>query len=193
MISEIPEVCTPRLWLRAWRDSDCEPFASLNADARVMEHLGAPLSRAESDAFVDRIRARFAHNGFGLWAVEVKGGAPFIGFVGLNIPSFQAHFTPCVEIGWRLSAAHWGHGYATEGARATLDFAFDQRHLEEVVAFTVPANIRSRHVMERLGMRRDPTGDFDHPGLPSGHPLSRHVLYRIGRADWLQETQRTPR
>jgi ribosomal-protein-alanine N-acetyltransferase len=114
----------------------------------------------------------------------VAGGAPFIGFVGLAVPVFQLHFTPCVEIGWRLAAEHWGRGYATEAARAALDFAFGPLNLSEVVSFTVPAHARSRAVMERLGMRRSPADDFDHPALSEGHPLRRHVLYRMSRDEW---------
>jgi len=191
-MSEIPEIRTERLRLRAWCDGDREPFARLNADPRVMGHFPTPLTRAESDAFADRIGAHFARHGFGLWAVEVPDVVPFIGFIGLNVPSFRAHFTPCVEIGWRLAATHWGRGYASEGARAALDFAFDQLHLEKVVSFTVSANVRSRHVMERIGMHHDPAEDFDHPGLPDGHPLRRHVLYRITRAEWLRRPTKAP-
>ena len=182
--STIPEICTPRLWLRGWGDSDREPFRLLNADARVMEYLLGPVTPAQSDAFLQRIAAHFAQHGFGLWAVGIPAVAEFIGFVGLNIPSFRAHFTPCVEVGWRLSADHWGHGYASEAAGAALDFAFNRLSLDEVVSFTVPANGRSRRVMERIGMRHEPADDFDHPGLPEGHPLRRHVLYRISRREW---------
>ena len=127
---------------------------------------------------VDRIEAGFAADGFGLWAVEVAGGPPFIGFVGLAVPRFEAHFTPAVEVGWRLAREHWGRGYATEAARAALDYGFGTVGLEEVVSLTVPANTRSIAVMERLGMTRDPADDFDHPRLPEGHRLRRHVLYR---------------
>jgi len=183
-MSGVPELRTARLLLRAWREDDLEPFARLNADPRVMEHFPAPLTRAQSDALVARIRAHFEQHGFGLWAVEVVGVAPLVGFVGLNVPGFEAAFTPCVEIGWRLAREHWGHGYATEGARAALQFAFDRLRLPEVVSFTVPANLPSRRVMERLGLRRSPADDFDHPGLPAGHPLRRHVLYRLDRAAW---------
>ena len=130
----------------------------------------------------ERIDAVFDQRGFGLWAVEVNNVAPFIGFIGLSVPRFDAHFTPCVEIGWRLSADHWGHGYATEGAAAALAFAFDVVGLNEVVSFTVPANVRSRRIMEKIGMKQEPTEDFDHPSLPEGHPLQRHVLYRIAVA-----------
>ena len=176
------EIRTPRLRLRAWRAGDREPFARMNADPRVMEHFPAPLSAAESDALLERIRAHFAARGFGLWALEVAGGADFAGFVGLSVPGFEAPSTPCVEIGWRLAAEHWGRGYATEAARAALAFGFEDLGLAEVVSFTVPANERSRRVMERLGMRRDPGADFDHPALPAGHRLRRHVLYRLARA-----------
>ena len=178
----IPELRTKRLVLRAWRERDLEPFAALNGDPRVMEHLPAVLSRAESDAAAALTRAHFDQHGFGYWAVEVVGGASFIGFAGLARPRFEAPFTPCVEIGWRLAAEHWGRGYATEAARAALRFAFDDLALDEVLAWTVPTNQRSRRVMDKLGMRQDPAGDFDHPRLPEGHPLRRHVIYRIGRA-----------
>jgi RimJ/RimL family protein N-acetyltransferase len=172
---------TSRLLLRRWRASDRAPFAALNADPRVMEHFPALLSPEETDEQVARIEAHFDKRGFGLWAVEVPGIAPFAGFVGLSIPKFEAHFTPCVEIGWRLAAEHWGKGYATEGAQAALDFGFRTLCLTEIVSFTVPANQRSRRVMEKLQMRRDLNDDFDHPLLPVGHPLQRHVLYRIRR------------
>jgi RimJ/RimL family protein N-acetyltransferase len=169
---------TERLLLRRWREADREPFARMNADSRVMEYFPAPLTRAESDALVDRIEAHFAEHGWGVWAAEIRATCEFIGFIGLNVPTFQAHFTPCVEIGWRLAAERWGKGLATEGARAALDYAFTELHLPEVVSFTSVANLRSRRVMEKLGMTHDPADDFDHPGLPEGHPLRRHVLYQ---------------
>lgn len=175
---------TPRgLILRRWRDDDLPAFADLNADPRVMQFMPKVLSRGESDFLVERIRARFAERGLGLWAVEAPGVAPFIGFVGLWVPSFEAPFTPCVEIGWRLAFEDWGHGYATEAARAALDDGFTRLGLEEVVSFTTTANVRSRRVMERLGMTRSPADDFDHPQLPEGHPLRRHVLHRIRRGE----------
>ena len=173
---------TPRLHLRLWRDEDLPLFAAMNADPRVMEFFPKPLDRAESDALATRIRHGFVRRGFGFWAVEVPGVADFIGFVGLSVPSFETHFTPCVEIGWRLAREHWGRGYATEAARAVLEFGFQQRALEEIVSFTVPANLRSRSVMERIGMTHSPSDDFDHPALPEGHPLRRHVLYRLTRS-----------
>jgi RimJ/RimL family protein N-acetyltransferase len=174
-----PVITTPRLLLRPWRDDDIAPFAALNADPRVMEYFPRLLDRSESDAQVARIRAHFDRHGYGAWAVEAPGVAKFIGYVGLGIPRFESHFTPCVEIGWRLSFEHWGHGYATEAARAALEFGFDELQLDEIVSFTVPANLRSRRVMERLGMIHSPAQDFDHPLVPKGHALRRHVLYRL--------------
>ena len=179
-----PILTTARLRLRQWREEDLAPFAALNADPQVMEFFPKVLTRAESDAVAGRIRDHFARHGFGFWAVEAPGVADFVGFVGLAVPSFEAHFTPCVEIGWRLAREHWGHGYATEAASAALAFGFGDRALEEIVAFTVPANIPSRRVMGRLGMRRLPADDFEHPAIPEGHPLRPHVLYRLRRTDW---------
>ncbi len=180
----IHELRTPRLALRAWRPEDREPFAAMTADPAVMEHFPATMTREQSDAFVDRIEAPMAADGWGLWAVEVVGGDRFIGYVGLARPGFEAHFTPAVEVGWRLAATAWGHGYATEAASEALRFAFDELALDEVVSFTIVGNVRSRAVMERLGMTHDPADDFDHPNLPEW-PQRRHVLYRIGQAGWL--------
>jgi RimJ/RimL family protein N-acetyltransferase len=177
-----PVLRTERLLLREWRAEDREPFAALNADPRVMEHMPALLPRAQSDALARRSEQHFAKHGFGPWAVEIPGVAPFIGFVGLVVPAFDAHFTPCVEIGWRLSAEHWGNGYATEAALASADHAFADVGLEELVSFTTPQNLRSRAVMARIGMTHDEADDFDHPRLPPGHRLRRHVLYRLPRA-----------
>lgn len=175
------ELRTDRLRLRRWLPDDRAPFAALNADPRVVEFLPGPISREKSDLLVARIEAHFEQHGFGLWALGVPGVTPFAGFIGLSVPAFEARFTPCVEVGWRLAAEHWGRGYATEGARAALAFAFEGLGLDEVVSFTVPENARSRRVMEKLGMTRDPADDFDHPLLPEGHPLRRHVLYRTAR------------
>jgi len=154
----------------------------MNADPRVAEFLPTPLSRAESDAFIERAEGHFEKNGFGLWAVEVLANRRFAGYVGLMRPRFEAPFTPCVEVGWRLAPEHWGKGYATEGARAAIDYGFDVIKLPEILSWTVPANTRSRRVMEKLGMTRDPADDFEHPLLAPGHPLRPHVLYRIRRA-----------
>jgi len=200
---------TERLILRSWTDGDRDPFARLNADPRVMEFMPHPLTRAESDAAFDRIQAHFLKHGFGLFAAALNSrfsqareldseprvqqavSGPFqppvrddsaaIGFIGLSVPSFEAHFTPCVEIGWRLAAEHWNRGLATEGARAVVQYAFEVLRLEELVSFTVPANAGSRRVMEKLGMTFDPEGGFEHPGVPEDHPFRRHVLYRLQR------------
>lgn len=175
-----PRLRGERVLLRGWEPDDLAPFAAMNADPRVMEHYPAPLTRGESDAFVrERIAKQFAELGFGLWAVEVPGVAPFVGYVGLSVHTFDADFTPCVEIGWRLAFEHWGEGYATEAARVAIEFGFAEAGLDEIVSFTTPANRRSVAVMERLGMTY--AGEFDHPRLPPGHRLRRHVLYRLAR------------
>jgi RimJ/RimL family protein N-acetyltransferase len=171
-----PVLQTERFILRRWRDADRDAFASMNADPRVMEFLPECLTRAQSDAMLNRIEKHFDIYGFGLFAAELRATGEFAGFVGLAVPGFKAFFTPCVEIGWRLGAAHWNQGLATEGARAVLEFAFATVGLAEVVSFTTHGNLRSRRVMEKLGMRY--AGDFEHPRLPEGHPLRPHVLYR---------------
>ena len=171
---------TLRTRLRLWRPDDRQPFARMNADARVMEHFPSLLSAAESDAMLARICAHFEIHGFGLWALELPGVTALAGFVGLAVPAFEAAFTPCVEIGWRLLPEYWGLGYASEAAACACRYGFDTLGLDEIVSFTVPANTRSRAVMERLGMTHDPLDDFDHPRLPPGDRLSRHVLYRLG-------------
>jgi RimJ/RimL family protein N-acetyltransferase len=170
---------TPRLYLRRWRDTDREPFACINADPRVMEFFPKCLSRGESDAGVDRVQAHFDQHGFGWYAAELRENERFIGFIGLWVPAFEAHFTPCVEIGWRLEPESWGRGLATEGARAVAAYAFQVLHLPELVSMAVAGNVRSTRVMEKIGMTRDPADDFDHPSIPAGHPLRRHVLYRM--------------
>lgn len=151
----------------------------MNADPAVMEHFPEPLTRRQSDGLVGRIEAGFEADGFGLWALEVRGTGEFIGFTGLAVPEFEAHFMPAVEVGWRLARSAWGHGYATEAARAALAFGFEEVGLDEIVSFTTVANWRSRAVMERLDMSHDPADDFEHPSLPPGHPQRPHVLYRI--------------
>lgn len=178
------EVSTPRLTLRRWKDEDKEPGANLNADPQVMEFMPKALSSEESHSLVERIESNFKEHGFGLFAAELVSSQTFIGFIGLAIPRFQASFTPCVEIGWRIAFEHWGNGYATEGARAVLQFAFNELNLKEVVSFTVTANLRSRRVMERIGMKF--IEEFEHPSLPEGHFLRRHILYTITKASWHQ-------
>jgi RimJ/RimL family protein N-acetyltransferase len=170
-------VRTARLELRQWREDDLVPFAALNADPETMRFFPSALTREQSDSLAERARAQIAEQGWGLWAVEVVDSRRFIGFVGLAEPRFVAHFTPAVEVGWRLARDAWGHGYATEGGRAVLAFAFGELGLDEVVSFTAVVNDRSRRVMERLGMSHDPEDDFDHPSIGDGS-LRRHVLYR---------------
>jgi RimJ/RimL family protein N-acetyltransferase len=174
------ELHTERLLLRQWRDEDLEPFAQLNDDPEVMEHFPRRHPRAESDAFAGRIRAHIDEHGWGLWAVEVRATAEFIGFVGLAEPRFEAHFTPALEVGWRLKRSAWGHGYATEAARAAVAFAFEVLGRDELVSFTSATNTRSQRVMQRLGMTHDPADDFDHP-LVDDPRLRPHVLYRLRR------------
>jgi RimJ/RimL family protein N-acetyltransferase len=166
------------LILRQWRDADREPFAALNADPEVMRYFPAPMSREQSDAMVDWASGLIEERGWGLWAVEVEGVAPFVGFVGLNVPRFEPGW---VEIGWRLAREHWGHGYASEAAREVLRFGFEELELDEIVSFTSTINLPSRRVMERIGMTHDPSRDFDHPNVPDG-PLRRHVLYAVKRS-----------
>jgi len=185
-VETVNEIRTERLLLRKWRSTDREPFAALNADPRVMKHFPNVLSREESNAAVDRVDIHWATHGFGVWIVEIPNADPFIGCVGLLVPQFEAHFTPCVEILWRLVPQYWNQGYATEAARAALQFGFERLNLPEIVALTVPANAASRRVMEKIGMVHDPRDDFDHPSLPAGHPLSRHVLYRVPRKEMEQ-------
>jgi RimJ/RimL family protein N-acetyltransferase len=175
------ELRSERLLLRQWRESDRLPFRQLNADPRVMEFFPEPLTAEASDTLFNSAQEHFNRHSFGPFAVELIETSAFAGFIGLSIPAFDAHFMPAVEIGWRLAFEYWGKGFATEGARAALDFGFNDLGLEQVVSFTVPANLRSRQVMERLGMSHDPADDFDHPRLPDGHPLRRHVLYRTNR------------
>jgi RimJ/RimL family protein N-acetyltransferase len=166
-----------RVCLRQWQECDCEPFAQLNADPVAMEYFPFTLTRAESDAMVDRMRAAIDERGWGFWCLEIEGRCA--GFTGLNVPTFDARFLPAIEIGWRMLPHYWGRGLATEAARLALQYAFDVLKAPEIVAFTAVANARSRRVMERLGMRRDAAGDFDHPRVPAGNPLRRHVLYRL--------------
>lgn len=176
---------TERLILRRWREADRVPFQAINADPRVAEFTLGVLSPADSDAVFERIQRHFDRHGFGLWAAELRPDSSFLGFIGLSVPPFEAPFMPAVEIGWRLRSDAWGRGLATEGAREAMRFAFEELGLAGIVSFTVPANRRSRRVMEKLGMSHDPQDDFDHPLLPAGHPLRRHVLYRIGRSAWV--------
>jgi RimJ/RimL family protein N-acetyltransferase len=175
----------PRIRLRPWREADSPAFAALNADPAVMRHFAAPLTRAESDAFLARIRAHAARHGFCFWAVEARQGGEPIGLCGLQQVPFEARFTPAVEIGWRLRPGFWGQGLAEEAARLALAAGFGPLELTEIVSFTVPANERSWRLMRRLGLRAD--GEFAHPRLPEEHPLRPHLLYRQTRAEWVRQ------
>lgn len=179
LVPRMETLTTARLTLRRWRDADRTPFQGINADPRVMEFFPAPLTPEESDSGIARVEQHFDRHGFGLYAVELIEPRSFIGFIGLNVPNFEAPFMPAVEIGWRLAYDYWGLGLATEGARAVVRHAFEKLRLPGLVSFTTVANARSRRVMEKVGMTHDPAADFDHPHLALGHPLRRHVLYRL--------------
>ena len=172
---------TERLLLRSWREEDLAPFAAMNADPVVMEHFPSTLTRRESDALVVRITAQLDDLGYGLWALEVRDSGEFVGFTGLALQTFPAHFTPAVEVGWRLAQSAWGHGYATEAALAALEYGFTVAGLDEIVSMTAATNVRSQRVMQRIGMTHDPADDFDHPNVPDGHRVKPHVLYRVSR------------
>jgi len=177
---------TDRLLLRAWQDDDLGPFAAMCADPDVMRYFPEPLTREKSEQLILRAMEKQETDGFCMAPVEVRKTGEFLGFVGLNVPTYAAPlpFEPCVEIGWRLGTSSWGQGYASEAARAWLRFGFETIGLDEIVAFTIPANRPSQKVMERIGMTRDLDGDFLHPSLPADHPIAPHVLYRLRKADW---------
>jgi len=177
------EFNTDRLRLRQWRVADREPFAALNADPKVMEFFFTPLDRVASDAMADRCQALIAERGWGFWAAELKHANEFIGFVGLHIPSAELPFSPCVEVGWRLASQYWGKGFATEAARGVLRVGFELLGLSEIVSFAAVRNVRSRAVMERLGMR-EAASTFEHPGVPVGSAVRQHCLYRLSREHW---------
>lgn len=177
-------ITTDRLILRQWRLEDLEPFARLNADPLVREYFSSTLNKQESDRVAKLISDEIDKNGYGFWAISVPHVSDFVGFVGIRPVDFESHFTPAVEIGWRLAHEFWGKGYATEGALAALKHGFQVLKLDEIVAFTAVANARSRNVMEKIGMHRSVDDDFDHPQLAVDDKLRRHVLYRIQRKDW---------
>jgi RimJ/RimL family protein N-acetyltransferase len=186
-VPQIPQLVTERLVLRGWEDSDRDALARLNADAQVMEYFPATLSRAESDAAMDRWLASWSDYGFGMWCAERRDSAAFVGIIGLARATFEASFTPVVEVGWRLSPEHWGQGLASEGGRASLRFGFETNAADAadgIVALTARTNVRSQRVMQRLGMRYEPENDFDHPGVPAGHRIRPHVLHRITRDEF---------
>jgi len=179
-----PQLTTERLVLRRWRERDLDPFAAINADPQVMEYMPSTLTRERSAALIERFERFFEQHGYGLWAVEIPGEAPFAGYVGINPVEIDVTFAPAVELGWRLGRAFWGRGIASEAAIAAIAFAFERLGLGELVAYTAVINARSRRLMERLGMTHDPAEDFHHPGIPAGDPLSPHVLYRLSASHW---------
>ena len=174
---QLIELETERLKLRAWQESDLQPFAELNADKDVMLYFPSVLTREQSDNLADKFQHLILDHGWGFWAVELKATGQFIGFTGLNIQPEQFIFSPCVEIGWRFAKQYWHQGYATEAAKACLKFAFETLQLKEVVSFTAVHNTASEHVMQRLGMQA--MFEFNHPALTQESPLSRHILYKI--------------
>lgn len=183
-----PAIATERTILRQWRMTDLPLFAALNADREVMRHFPTTLDRTQSDAVALRLAQHIETHGYGPWAVEIPGVTPFAGFVGLMRVGFDAPFAPAVEIGWRLARAWWSNGYATEAASAAAQYAFDTLGMTDLVSFTVPANVRSRAVMQRIGMRHCPDEDFLHPLIPPGHRLRRHVLYRLDAGDLVRRS-----
>ena len=189
-MASIIELETSRLRMRQWRESDRAPFAALNADPAVTEFFASPPSPAASDASIDAWQAQLAAQGWSNWAVELRESGEFIGFTGLSVPRRTFSFSPCVEVGWRLARRFWGRGFATEAARAALRVAFERLSLSEIVSFTAVGNLRSRAVMERIGMRNTKQ-DFEYPGISAGHPLRLHCLYRISRAEWASMTPET--
>lgn len=183
-MSQPIEFETARLRLRQWLPGDRPLFATLNADPKVMEFFPAPLDRQTSDIMADRCQSLIEQRGWGLWAVEIQGGASFIGFVGLHIPAVELPFSPCVEIGWRIAAQYWGQGYATEAARGALKVGFEHLNIAEIVSFTALTNLRSQAVMARLGMQRSPA-HFYHPAVSAESPLSEHCVYKLSREQWM--------
>lgn len=179
-----PIIKTERLILRPWKEDDLKSFAKLNADPRVREFFPSTLSQKESDELAKQLSDLIEKNGYGFWAVSAPGISDFIGFIGIEHVTFEAPFTPAVEIGWRIAHEYWGRGYATEGAMAALEYGFNTLNLNEIVSFTPTQNKRSANVMKKIGMTHYPEEDFDHPKLEEGHPLRRHVLYRIKKSEW---------
>lgn len=174
---------TDRLILRTWTAEDAETYFQINQDHKVIEFLLGPLSMERVNDFISAANKHYHKYGYTLWAAELKKTGQLMGFIGLNYTDWESHFTPAVEVGWRLGSQYWGKGYATEGAKASLDYGFKECGLKEIVSFTVPVNVRSIRVMEKIGLKRDINGDFIHPKLPADHPLSHHVLYRLTREE----------
>lgn len=182
---------TERLILREWQDSDLAPFIAMGQDPLVMEYFPGLLKPEESSAMIARIKTTLKECGFCLYACELKSTKEFIGFIGLSAPKFKAHFTPCVEIGWRIASQHWGKGYAIEGALKCLESGFNEFNLNEIVSIAVKENYKSHNVMNKIGMQRDLSGDFLHPNLAPSHKLAQHTLYRMPRSFFY--VQNTPK
>lgn len=180
---------TDRLILRTWREENLLPFSRLNADSRVMEYFPSTLTFDQTKSFLEMLKTRQEEDGFSFLAAELKSTGEFIGMIGLNRPRYQTPFTPCVEIGWRIAFEHWNNGYATEGATACLAYGFENLNLDEIVSFTASTNLKSQRIMEKIGMQRNPTGDFNHPNVPEGHPLSLHVLYFVKKEQFLNSAR----
>jgi RimJ/RimL family protein N-acetyltransferase len=178
---------TKRLILRTWKKEDVQPYFQINQDPRVIEFLRGALTVEQINDSMIADNSHQQQHGYALWATELKETKQLLGFIGLKYVDWSAHFTPAVEIGWRLGSQYWGQGFATEGAKAAVDYGFKKCGLKEIVSFTVPANMRSIRVMEKIGLKRDTKGDFAHPKLPANHPLSQHILYRLKVDEYLPE------
>lgn len=181
---------TDRLILRRWKDSDVEPFVTMNCDPEVMRFYPSVLTREQSIELIDRIERRFESESLGLWATEVKSTGQFIGYVGLWTPGWESSFTPCVEIGWRICHSSWGKGYAPEAAREVLRDGFERLQLKEILSWTATVNQNSMRVMQKIGMYSDPSENFMHPAIEEGSPLKLHVLYRLTESSWIDSAQR---
>lgn len=179
-------ITTERLILRTWQVEDSEAYFQINQDPKVIEFLAGPITMEQVHHFIQVANNHHEQYGYTFWAIELKKTGELMGFIGLRYIDWELPFAPAVEIGWRLGSQYWGKGYATEGAKAALAYGFEQCNLPEIVSFTVPANVRSIRVMERIGLDRDVKGDFSHPKLPADHPLSKHILYRLTRSSWQQ-------
>ncbi len=180
---------TDRLILRTWSEDDLIPMLYINQDPKVCEFLPGLGNLLTTQAMLDRFINHFNAFQFSIYAVELKKTSEMIGFLGLIPPSFESHFTPAIEIGWRLASQHWNNGYATEGAKTVLHYAFTQLNLDEIVSFTVINNLASRRVMQKIGLHHNPQDDFDHPMLEQDSPLKPHVLYRLNRSDYLHQLE----
>lgn len=177
---------TERLILRTWKKEDADPYFQINQDTKVIEFLPRSLTMEQVNDFITAASNHQEEQSYTLWAACLKETRELIGFIGLNYTTFESNFTPAVEVGWRLGSQYWGKGYATEGAKASLEYGFKQCGLKEIVSFTVPANVKSLRVMEKIGLKRDLNGDFAHPKLPADHKLSHHVLYRLSADEYIK-------